>query len=928
MDIVLCHTTADFDTLGAAVGATRLYPGARLMLTGGAHPTVKAFLALHRNAYPIVERRAVDPQAIRRLIIVDASRRDRLGKAADWLALPQVSIVVYDHHGAAQPGDPEDLSDSADNANTLAPGQAVEWHLEPVGAATTLMAEALQRQGLSITAEEATAMALGIHADTGSLTFDTTTARDATALAWLLPQVSFNIVAEYIKPAISPDLQAVLTMALEQIETQQVNGVAIAVVRLALDNAPPGLSTVASQLLERLDSPVVLLTVQQGDGDRARLTLIGRVQTGLLGVSQLDDVNLAQVFAHFGGGGHPKAAAVTIKGMEREQAIAQILAHLQRQLPQPITARELMSSPVRTVRPRLPVDEAQRVLLRYGHSGLCVVDDRGALVGVISRRDIDLALHHRLGHAPVKGFMTPAVRSISPEATLSAIEALMVDHDIGRLPVLAEGKLIGIVTRTDILRQLHQNRSVQRRAPQVPPTPSCPLPQMQQALRDRLESAVWELLQAAAAAAEQRGWQLYVVGGAVRDLLLAQRANRVLGLEDIDLVVDGFHQAADSAAGVALAEALQRQYPGAKLQVHGQFQTAALLWHQDARLGSLWLDIATARTEFYPYPAANPEVEASSIRQDLYRRDFTINALAIQLTAPRPGRLLDFFGGQADLEQGLIRVLHANSFIEDPTRIFRAVRFAVRLGFALEPQTESYIRHAIASGVYRQVQAEMDTAPALQTRLRRELRYILQAPYWRSAVQLLANLDALQCLHPDLELTPTLWRQLRLTHKSLARFDPEGQQPHWLVMLEVLLAPIPVESRCRVAAHLQLPASTQERLQQLDQVEAQLKISLTPQQSPSDIYDQLQGYPLPLLILVCVRASRPQRRLLWRYLTVWSSLTLPLDGNDFKAMGYRPGRQFKVMLGELRAALLNGELSGEPGGEAAARQFIRDRFPK
>ncbi|MGB3615819.1 MAG: CBS domain-containing protein [Elainellaceae cyanobacterium] len=938
MDIVLCHTTADFDTLGAAVGATRLYPGAKLVLTGGAHPTVKAFLALHRDAYAIIERRAVNPEAIRRLIVVDASRRDRLGKAADWLDLPHANVIVYDHHSAIVGSPSAGRSSAARGSGMLDVAREEaeeaeeaeediidgECHIESVGATVTLIVEALQQQSLTLTAEEATVMALGIHADTGSLTFDNTTARDVAALAWLMPWVSLNVIAEYVKPNIPTPLQAVLTDTLDQAQTTWINGVAVAVVRLDLQTKASGLSSLASHLLETLDSDVLLLAAQYPASDSYRLVLIGRVQSGLWGMSQLDNINLAQIFSSLGGGGHPKAAAATVKGADRDAVIADVLDQIQQQLPQPMTAREIMSSPVRTVRPQLSVDEAQRILLRYGHSGLCVVDGEDQLAGIISRRDVDLALHHSLGHAPVKGFMTRTLTTITPEATLPEIETLMVNQDIGRLPVLGpQDNLVGIVTRTDVLRQLHQTQTT-RAQPNAGDRQSCPLPEvMEQALRDRLKPSVWQLLQTAAAQAQSRGWQLYVVGGAVRDLLL-QRSNRPLALEDIDLVVDGFHHAADSAAGVELAQALQRHYTEARLQIHGQFQTAALLWHQDSDLGALWLDIATARTEFYPYPAANPQVEASSIRQDLYRRDFTINALAIQLTAPRLGRLLDFFGGQPDLDRRLIRVLHANSFIEDPTRIFRAVRFAVRLGFELEAQTEGYIRHAIASGVYRRVQAETNPTPALQTRLRRELKYVLEAPYWRSAVQMLASLDALQCLHPALQVSPELWRQLRLTHRGLARFDHNHQLAHWQVMLEVILAQLPAGERQDVATHLQLPADAIERLQQLSAAEAHLTEALAAEIIPSEAYNVLQSYSLELLVLICVRGTGPIRRLVWHHITVWSHLNLPLDGNDLKAMGYKPGRQFKTMLDALRAAVINGEIAGE----AQARYLICDRFSK
>jgi tRNA nucleotidyltransferase (CCA-adding enzyme) len=393
------------------------------------------------------------------------------------------------------------------------------------------------------------------------------------------------------------------------------------------------------------------------------------------------------------------------------QIVRQVFHKLKEQIPQPLTAKDLMSSPVRTIRPFTTIKEAQRILLRYGHSGLFVVDENGELTGVISRRDLDLALHHGFSHAPVKGYMTKNLKTITPDTLLPEIEALMVNNDIGRLPVLKAKELLGIVTRTDVLRVIHQTRpSFQKeQKEQKSPLISCLLP----SVRNRLHSPIWQILEQAANYAYQKGWHLYLVGGGVRDLLLAAQ-KQTLKLQDLDLVVDGFHQSADTGAGVELAKELTKLHPEARLSVHGEFQTAALLWHKHPDLGSLWIDIATARTEFYPYPAANPEVEASSIRQDLYRRDFTINALAIRLTPPLAGQLLDFFDGLADLRSHQIRVLHANSFIEDPTRIYRAVRFAVRLNFQIESQTEEYIRYAISSGVYEQYPAKKILFPHLE----------------------------------------------------------------------------------------------------------------------------------------------------------------------------------------------------------------------
>ncbi|AFZ12732.1 Polynucleotide adenylyltransferase region [Crinalium epipsammum PCC 9333] len=926
MDLILCHTTADFDALGAAVGLTLLQTGAKVVLTGGAHPAVRDFLALYRDEFALIERRSVNPKQIRSLIVVDTQLRDRTGKAAEWFDLPHLeAIQVYDHH----------LNVESDIPATFT-------QIEPVGATTTLIVEQLQQGQIKLTSYQATVMALGIHVDTGSLTFEQATARDALALAWLMGQgAQARVIAEYIDPGLSPQLQSLLTEALDNLEKSTVLGYTVSWVLVKTAAFIPGLSSLASQIIEITESDALLLACvfHLGDAGEDRLIVIGR--------SRIENTNLNDLFQPLGGGGHSQAASLTQRTTEPANIFDQLVEQFIAQIPQPLTARELMSSPVRTIRPQTTIEEAQRILLRYGHSGLSVVNEQHQLVGIISRRDIDLALHHGFSHAPVKGYMTTNVKTIKPNTLLPEIESLMVTYDIGRLPVIEDAQLIGIVTRTDVLRQLHQDRGTRHesRQRQLPLNSSYGerynlQPLLLNLLRDRLVPELWNLLSRASEQAEKRGWHLYLVGGAVRDLLIAgKQESRAAGkqltlpppplpppplyLQDIDLVVDGFHRSADVGAGVELAKALQTIYPEARLDVHGSFQTAALLWHKDEVLGSLWVDIATARTEFYPYPAANPEVEASSIRQDLYRRDFTINALAVRLTPPHTGELLDFFGGLIDIEQQQIRVLHANSFIEDPTRIYRAVRFAVRLGFEIEPQTEGYIRYAIASGIYDRSLLENSKAPALQTRLKAELKYILQATYWASALQLLASLEALKCLHPTLELNEQLWKQIRLLDRWLRRFDQGKSLVHWQMRLEVLIAHLAEEYRGKVAENLQLPMDSIQRLQHLAHAHNQVVEFLSANRLKSEIVQLLRQYELRTLILIAIQSKRFIRRTIWEYLTILANIQSPLSGNDLKQLGYQPGKQYKQILDKLLAATLDGYVTNNFDAQA----FLAERFP-
>ncbi|WP_035994573.1 CBS domain-containing protein [Leptolyngbya sp. KIOST-1] len=939
MDLVLCHTTADFDTLGAAVGLARLQPGRRIVLTGGSHPTVQRFLALHRDEYPLIERRAVDPSHIHHLTLVDAQQPERFGPAAGWIAQAvknQVPITVYDHHPTAE--DPANKEPDG----TAALVQAEEKTIEAVGAATTLVVEALQQRGIEPTVAEATVMALGIHVDTGSLLYETATARDAAALAWLMGHgASLAVMADFVEPGLSPTLQDLLTAVLAALQVETVEGQRLAWVLIPVDRYLPGLSGLAERLMSLAEADALLFgayyssatsstklaAADQGEGapgDRAfaepvpqKLTLIARSGSGLG-----DRLDWGALLTPLGGGGHPTAASASLTTAEPEAVMQRLLERARSQLPPQPTARDLMSSPVRTIRPDTTIREAQRILLRYGHSGLSVVDEGDRLVGVISRRDLDLALHHGFSHAPVKGYMATNLKTIAPDTPLNEIEHLMVTYDVGRLPVLRQGALVGIVTRTDLLRHLHQE-SAFATAQALPTRPTAAT--LQHILETSLSPALHQVLRQIAAAAQERGWHLYLVGGAVRDLLICSDRTATV-LPDLDLVVDGGLNPVQAGAGVELAAAIEQHFPEVDVQVHGRFQTASLVWRKDLdhSLAGLMIDIATARTEFYPYPAANPEVEASSIQQDLYRRDFTINALALRLTQPGSGQLLDYFGGLVDLQQGVIRVLHANSFIEDPTRIYRAVRFAVRLGFSLDPQTEGYIHHALASGAYTQMQRQVRRAPALQARLKNELKYILEAPYWQAALTLLDQLQALRCLHDDLAMTSVLWQQLRRLSRWLEQFDWAEVGPPWLLRLEGLLAAVPAEARSPLAADLHLSDRSLERLAHLDEREHRWQALVATNPTPSQLYAAFDQADTATLLLASARHPRRLGPAIWRHLRQWSVAPALVDGNRLKALGYRPGPEFRPMLEALFAAQLNGDIATVTEAEA----FLALHYPR
>ncbi|AFY60614.1 CBS domain-containing protein [Synechococcus sp. PCC 6312] len=910
MDIVLCHVTADFDTLGAAAGLAYLHPGTRIVLTGGAHPRVRDFLAVYRDEFPIIAARAVEPRRIQKLWIVDTQARQLLGSATSWLEQPTVEIVVYDHH----------LGQESD----LPPHQAI---IEPVGATSTLISEILQAQGIALTPSIATVLALGIHADTGSLTFAATKPRDAAALAWLLQQGANQLtIQEFAGAGLERDLQPLLNEGLAQLQQETIQGYRLSWVLLETPNYLPGLSSLVSALVSASESDFCLL------GHCYRWQAVG-CHLAIIGRSQIPGLDLAQLFQPLGGGGHAQAAAVTVKTPDPQTVLKTLWSQIKAAIPAAPTAQILMSAPVRTIRPESPIDQAQRVLLRYGHSGLSVVTDGGDLVGVISRRDLDIALHHGFGHAPVKGYMKKPVRTINPETPLNEIQRLMVTYDIGRLPVVdSQRGLVGIVTRTDVLRQLYQLHRPKQPVDQPPHH----LP------ADWLTGfppGLGEILVTAATLAQTHGWQLYLVGGAVRDYFLRlQDTSYTSAVREFDLVVDGMDQMQQTGAGVVLAQALQAQYPETELQVYGRFQTAALHWPHGSQHSRFAVDIATARSEFYPYPAAHPEVTASSIRQDLYRRDFTINALAIRLTSPQAGELLDFFGGWQDLKTKQIRVLHPNSFIEDPTRIFRAVRFAVRLGFQLDPGSQDLIQSALTSGVFDAMPQREQKRPSLQSRLRNELRYILQLQMGptdcfpgEKALRQLAQLNALQCLHPKIMLPPDLWGRLSWAWTCLQTYgSPSERQGAWEILLTVLLAALspisPISDLenlpLRMAQQLHLSGPAQARLAGLPHHLALLAGLMTTSPRPSQLCQAWDALNLDNLILLASQTP-PAQGLIEQYLNQWRDFTPPLSGHDLQQLGYPRGPIFAEILKALRIACLDGVVTSPE----AALAWLSVYFP-
>lgn len=863
MDVIVSHVNADSDSLGAAVGASLLYPGSAPVLPGGEGVTVREFLALHRDALGVRTAAEIDPETITRVVVVDTPSRRRLGPAAEWLDLPDVEVHLYDHHLDATPSI-----------------RAHHQRLEPWGSTCSIIAHELRDRKIALTPIQATALLLGIYEDTGRLTFAGTRPEDLEAAAWLMRAgADLGVVERFTQRTLTPEQRTLLQQVLDSMEVHEVSGTQVAVAC-----APPGPyvedgAVVASVLLE------------SGEADAAFLVVEMEQVVYVIGRSRSDTVDVGGVVRALGGGGHRRAASAQVRGRSVQQVRAELLAALAPHVAPERTAREIMSYPVRTVSPDATVGEVRRRMIRYGHSGLLVMED-GRIEGIATRRDVDKARHHKLEHAPIRGFMTRHVRTVGPATPLSELEEQMIQHGIGRLPVVEGGHVIGIVTRTDVLRALHGSRYV--RGLRKPEREA-----VSQLLRERLPASVQRVLEDVGELASREDARVYVVGGFVRDLLMDVRNL------DLDLLVE--------PDGVELARLYARRQGGRFRDK--RFGTASVTL-PDGRL----VEFATARTESYPRPGALPEVEPSSVIDDLRRRDFTINAMAISLLPDRFGRLLDPFRGRADLEARRIRVLHNLSFTEDPTRLFRAVRFENRFHFRMDRHTEDLARHGVEEGILGHISPE---------RLRAQLFTTFREPRVLGALLRLRELGVFEWLAPGLKLDERL---LQAVPGALEWWNKHAAPPAdlRLVYLAAVLAPLgtdtaaaTAERRLRlVPAHLKTVREAISALGRRDE--------LLPQPAkPSVITAALRPLsPEALVLLLAGTAAEEARReILERYATRWRDTKLEITGEDLKARGHRAGPSLGAALSATLDAKLDGEVSGyEP--ELAFAERCLERIPE
>ncbi len=868
MELILTHSYADFDALASQLAAALLFPQAIPVLSGQLNTNVREFEALHHEELPFVRAADLPAEPITRLFLVDTSNQPRLAIIGD----APIPTTIIDHHPPGRPLLPHEELISAET-----------------GATTTILVQRLIESDLPVSPAQATLLLLGIYEDTGGLVLSGTCEADVACAAWLLSRrARIEAVSEFLHRPMTSDQERLFRQIESALRMEEIVGWTVLLVAIRVEGAVPELSPLAHRLRDLYAPAVMVLAAGTGDSG-----------TQLIIRSNSDALDAGELAARFGGGGHSNASAAYVRGRPAPEVLADVETAIRQMLRPAATAANIMTTRVHSIPADTTIEQAEELMVRYGHGALPVLDSDGLVCGLISRRDLDRARRHGLRDAVVARYMWHGPALVPPATPLVAVRhALAADNGerTGRLLVVDDQKrLLGIITRSDLLRAWAGGHDTEINGHAM----------IAQALEQFLDPELLQLLRHVAAVAEELGTALYVVGGTVRDLLLSRLQ------DDLDLVVEG--------DGIVLAQALAGELNG-YVRSHTQFGTATLIlppgWntalhpnHISAPIApELTLDLVTARSEFYEHPSALPQVEAASLRHDLHRRDFTINTLAVCLNPSRYGRLYDFYGGRRDIERRLIRVLHNLSFIDDPTRILRAARLAARLGFVIEPRTRALIADSLEQDVPGR------TTPQ---RIVNELRLLLDEELPERAMALLAELDVLRHLHPAL-----IWSDQLADHFVAARAAHFPDIEISSLYLGILVYHLKPEEREALIARYRPAAPQAHLLRDITLIRERVAHIHTPGLADSLIDHTLHGIGTPGLRIAQLIEPAPIPAYIELYLSILRHIKTDINGDYLRQLGMKPGPRFGVILADLRAARLD-RLVGSPEEEAAwVRQWL------
>lgn len=872
MKIVLTHHNPDFDAMASGYAAMKLHKCDLFVMCSSPESNVRKFIEENDFEIPITNLSSKSlpkfEHDIDLVVITDCKLLNRLG-ILKTLVMKSKKVIVYDHHPI--------------NDDDIAPD---ELYLEEVGSSTTILVEKLVDKKVVLSTMEATFLLLGIYEDTGFLSFSSTKPKDLLMAAKLLEEgASISATSEYIKREMNRQHIFLLNELLMNMTLYSVQGLHIGISYGSSDEYLTDISLLAHRIVDIENLDALFIAVRSG----YRIVVVGR--------SKVDDVNAALIMESMGGGGHPTASSSIVKDMTLNETFDKLLSLTKEHIKPIRHVSEFMTTPVKYVKSTHNFDEASNEFMKYNLNMLPVVED-GHTLGLIARKDILQGLKHGLSSESVSSIMQIEFETAEPSMPFFEVEDIMLSKNQKLVPVETDGKLVGVVTRTDLLRLMREEivRTPKYMSRRIAMGHSR-FRNVKNLLNDRMPDKYFKMLIEIGKLAEKKDMSAHVVGGFVRDIIM-RNSNF-----DIDIVVEG--------DAIVLANEYAKQI-GAKVSFHHKFKTAVVMMKDGFKV-----DFATSRTEYYTVPAAAPEVENSSIKNDLYRRDFTINAMSVRLNSSYFGEILDFFGGQKDIKDKKIRVLHNLSFVDDPSRCFRAIRFAVRYGFEIGPHTHKLLKHAVSLELFDRV---------LGSRLFSELKYILSEVRYLDGIEKLCEYNMLKFFSSKIQMTDEKLKHFNILDRISSWYLVQCGEAFeiWKCRFGIMFYELKFRDIVSLANRLDFSTGLKKELTKsfLKTKSIALKIRRKKDLTPYYIYESFHDLADEYVIFAGVLLGEDYEYMIKDYFTKIQKIEIEISGADLISLGYKPSKKFGEVLKEVFKLKINGKIaSRDEEMKAAVKLF-------
>lgn len=875
MQVITTHLNADFDCLASMMAAKKLYPEAHLVLPGSTERLVEEFLQEGSPLLKFTRMKDISLDQIKLLVVVDTHAPERIGIFGPLMDDPNVELHVYDHHPEPQ-----------------AEFKASQAMIKKRGASTTILHEILLEKKVPLTPEECTLMVLGIYQDTHSLLTVTTTQEDLIAAGDLIKRgADLTRVAGYMQTKLNSEQLDIFNIMVAGLEKHQINGVEVTLATASSDHFVRDLAYVVQNIVELENLAAVFALVRLDK----RVYLIAR--------SSIPEVNVAELARAFGGGGHESAASATIKELTLVQVKEKLLEELER-LVQPLSrVSDIMHAPAISVDVDDTIQAIEKKLTLYNLNTLPVLSGEKP-VGLITRQIVEKAIHHAMGTDRAEDMMVSRFAVTSPDAYFKSVIPLVIEEKQKLIPVVdPEDKLIGVVSRGDLLRVLHSDMAQQAEPARVQfQGKAGARKSLKSLVKERLDKSVFQHLESIARVGDRLNVSIYVVGGFVRDLLLN------IPNQDIDIIVEG--------EGIPFATCLAEEFDG-RVTSHEKFGTSVVIFPDGYRI-----DVATARMEYYQHPGALPTVEKSSVKSDLFRRDFTINSMAVKLTGTNAFCLIDFFNSERDLRSREIHVLHSLSFIEDPCRLFRAIRFEQRFGFSIGKQAEAFMRSTIKKRL-------VDSLSGM--RLFNEIKLLLNEKRPMDCIRRMQEFDLFQFISPEMLKAPNdleILARLESVFPWADRVIAPGKPEIWYVYFLGLFYSLEEEAFLQAADRLHMTTRMKNALGK-DRTNCRQSLQRLASQKewgPKEIYHTFADLSIEAVVFLMALSSTDRLNQYANiYFTQYQDKAEPaLTGDDLVGMGMEPGPVFQSVLNTLREARVTGKVnSREEEVALVEEQFLK-----